>query len=200
MSLSQCFLLQESHLQVSTCLRGKTESSVNFDKIRNCLTGRRFRTTLLRVMCYCSSAQDFQQQHIHLELTYLASGYSLRFIDSRVTHFFDYFQADDLHYSMDQIMYDKFRQQCFNFKDIRRALSNQLRYRYDTSQVIHLHYRYEYGARCQFNKGFHKLWITYFDRHAHLDAKKMTVRLTTKHLHSLNALLAQQKSSCWASL
>jgi hypothetical protein len=157
------------------------------------------RTALLRAVCYCSSVQDFQQQRVHLELAYLANGYSLHFVDSRVTHFFDYFQANDLHYSMDQSMYDKFRQQCFNFKDIHRALSHRLQYLNDSSQVIHLHYRYEYGSRCQFNKEFHKLWKTYFDRHVHLDAKKVTVRLTTKHLHSLNALLAQQKSSCWAT-
>ena len=158
------------------------------------------RTVLLRAVCYCSSVQDFQQERIHLELTYLASGYSLCFVDSRVTHFFHYFQADDLHYSMDQSMYDKFRQQCFNFKDIHRALSNQLQHRNDSGEVIHLHYRYEYGARCQFKKDFHKLWNIYFHQHAYLDAKKVTVRLTTKHLHSLNALLAQQNSSGWASL
>ena len=158
------------------------------------------RTALLRAVCYCSSVQDFQQHRTQLELTYLASGYSLQFVDSRVAHFFDYFKADDLRYSMDQIMYDKFRQRCFNFKDIHRALSDQLQQLDDTSQVIHLHYLYESGARYQFNKEFHQLWNDYFDEHSQLNTKNMTVRLTTKHLHSLNALLAQQKSSCWSSL
>ena len=158
------------------------------------------RTALLRAVCYSWSVQDFQQQRIHLELTYLASGYSLQFVDSRVAHFFEYFQAGDLRYSMDQIMYEKFRQQCFNFKDVHRALSDQLQHLDDTGQVLHLHYLYEHGARCQFNKEFQQLWNSFFDGHSPLNTKKMTVRLTTKHLHSLNALLAQQKSSCWTSL
>lgn len=157
------------------------------------------RKGLLRAVCFSSSVQDFQQQRIHLELTYLANGYSLQFVDSHMAHFFDYFQAVDLRYSMDQIMYDKFRRQCFNFKDVHRALSDQLQHMDDTSQVIHLHYLYQYGDRCLFDKEFQQLWNTYFKGHSQLDPTKTTVRLTTKHLHSLNALLAQQKSSCWTS-
>ena len=153
------------------------------------------RMALVRAVCYCSSVDDFQQQRIYLELSCLANGYSIRFVDSRVAHFFEYFHADHLRYSMEQSAYEKFRRQYFDFKDMNRALSEKLQNLADNGQVIRFNYLYEYGARCQFNEGFQQLWLKNFDNHPTLSANKCTVLLTTKHVHSLNTLLSQQKSS-----
>jgi hypothetical protein len=120
------------------------------------------RTTLLQAVCYCSSVEDFNQERIYIELTCLANSYSLRFVDSRVTHFYDYFQASTLRYLLDQILYYKFRRQWFNFTDIQRAYSNNLQHLSDNGHLIRLHYLYEFGARCQFNQEFHKLWNKHF--------------------------------------
>ena len=154
------------------------------------------RTALLRAACYCSSVDDFHQERIYLELTCLISGYSMRFVDSRVAHFFAYFQASALRYSADQVMYDKFRRQCFDFKDMQRAFSRKLQHADDNGHLIRFYYRYDFGVRCQFHEQFHQLWIKHFDAHPTLSTKQTSILLATKHLHSLNALLAQQTSFC----
>jgi formyltetrahydrofolate hydrolase len=103
--------------------------------------------------------------------------------------------ADNIQYCMDQTMYDKFRQQWFNFIDKQHELSDKLQELDDNGDVIRLNYLYEFGPRCQFNEQFHSLWSNYFNNHPTLSKKKSKIILTTKHLHSLNALLARQKSS-----
>ena len=154
------------------------------------------RTVLLRAVCYCSSVDDFHQERIYLELTCLISGYSMRFVDSRVSHFFGYFQATALRYSGDQVVYDKFRRQCFDFMDMKRAFSSKLQHADDNGHLIRFYYRYDFGVRCQFYEQFHQLWIKHFDDHPTLSTKQTSILLKTKHVHSLNALLAQQTSFC----
>jgi hypothetical protein len=157
------------------------------------------RTALIQAVCYCTSVDDFNQERIYIELTCLANGYSLQFVDSRVSHFYDYFQTNTLRYSLDQILYYKFRRQWFNFTDIQRAYSNNLQHLSDNGHLIRLHYLYEFGAKCQFNQEFHKLWNKHFGTNPILCKEKTAIHLTTKHLHSLNALLGQSKSLSWSS-
>jgi len=150
---------------------------------------------LVRAACLCSMIDDFNKERISIELTCLVNGYSYIFVESRLAHFYAYFRAETMRYSIDQVMYDKFRRQCFEFMDIQRTLSNKLQQMNDTGHLIRFHYLYEFGARCQFNKEFHQLWIKYFGDHPDLCKEKMAISLTSKHLHTLNALLAQQKSA-----
>jgi hypothetical protein len=155
------------------------------------------RSALLRAVCYCSSVDDFNQERIYIELTCLVNGYSFIFVESRISHFYDYFRAANLRYDMDQKMYDKFRQQWFDLIDMQRVLSNKLQNFDDNGNLIRLNYLYEYGSRCQFNEEFYKIWIKHFHIDPILRQEKTAIILTSKHLHSLNALLAQQKLFCW---
>ena len=50
------------------------------------------RTALVQAICYCSAVEDFNRERIYIELTCLTNGYSTRFVDSRISHFYDYFQ------------------------------------------------------------------------------------------------------------
>jgi hypothetical protein len=101
---------------------------------------------------------------------------------------------------MDQVMYDKFRRQWLDFTDMQRAFSSKLQHYHDHGHLIRLHYLYEFGARCRFNQEFRQLWIKHFGTNKILCKEKTAIVFTTKHLHSLNALLAQQKSFCWTSI
>ena len=152
------------------------------------------RSALVRAVSYCSSVEDFQQERIYLELTCLVNGYSLLFVESRIQHFFKYFNADNMRYYLDQAMFDKFRRRLFDFIDIQHELSDKNQKLDDNGNLIRLHYLYEFGPRCQFNQQFHHLWFKYFGNHPILSKEKSKIVLTTKHLHSLNALLAQYKS------
>ena len=153
------------------------------------------RSALLRAVCYCSSVEDFHHERIYLELTYLINGYSFLFVESHMQHFFSYLNAESMRYRSDQTIYHSFRRQWFEFLDMQRTLSDQLQQLDDHGNVIRLHYFYDYGPRCQFNRQFHELWSQYFTDHAILSNDKSKILLTTKQSHSLNALLVRQKSS-----
>lgn len=154
------------------------------------------RTALLQAACYCSSAEDFQRERIYIELCCLANGYSYYFVDSRVKHFFEYFQVDTYRYTMYQLHYDKFRRQCFEFADMQRTRTNALQKFSDNSHFIRLYYLYEFGARCEFNQEFIKRWHAYFGSNPILCKEKTAIQLSSKHRHTLNTLLCEQKSSC----
>jgi hypothetical protein len=153
------------------------------------------RSALIRAVCYCSLVDDFIQERIYIELTFLVNGYSLLFVECHVQHFFQYFNAANMHYSSNQTMYDIFRRQCFDFMEDQHKLSDKLQRVDNNGNLIRIKYLHEYGHRCQFNKGFHRLWSNYFTNHPKLSEKISTILLTTKNVHSLNALLAKQKST-----
>lgn len=152
------------------------------------------RSALVRAVAYCSSVEDFQQERIYLQLTCLVNGYSLLFVESHIQHFFYYFTADNMRYYLDQTMFDKFRRRLFDFIDVQHELSNKNQRLDNNGSLIRLHYLYEIGPRCQFNQKFHNLWRKHFGNHPELSKENSLIVLTTKHLHSLNALLAQYKS------
>ncbi|CAF1502789.1 unnamed protein product [Adineta ricciae] len=99
-----------------------------------------FRSALLRAVCYCSSAEDFHQERIYPELTYLVNGYSFYFVESHVQHFFDYFE-------------------------LQMQRSTQLQELNDNNQVARFNYYYNYWPRCEFNRYFHELWSRHFASH-----------------------------------
>ncbi|CAF1279138.1 unnamed protein product [Rotaria sordida] len=153
------------------------------------------RTALIRAVCYCISIDEFQHERIALELTYLINGYSLLFVETHVKHFFNYFHAETVRYSRNQNGYDTFRQQWFQFVEQRYELIEQLEKFNNDGRLIQFNYIYDFGPRCRFNREFYKLWIHYFEKHPILSEENSKVILTTKHFHSLNTLLAVDKSS-----
>ncbi len=152
------------------------------------------RSALIRAVCYCSSVEDFHQERIYLELTCLINGYTFLFVESHVYHFFNYFNAESMRYRLDQTAYHSFRSRWFDYLDMQRTQSDQLQKLDDNDQIIRLYYLYDSGPRCQFNQDFHLCWSKYFKDHPVLSNDKMKIILTTKHFHSLNALLTQYKS------
>jgi len=154
-----------------------------------------FRSALNRAICYCSSVNDFHQERLYLEFTCLINGYSLLFVETQVDHFFQYFHGGEMRYCLDQNKYHSFRQQWFDLMEKSYARSMRIQQLDDQGEVIRLHYLYELGPRCQFNQQFQQLWTKYFDKHPTLSKEKVQILLSTKHLYSLNSLLANQKCS-----
>ncbi|CAF4975871.1 unnamed protein product, partial [Rotaria sp. Silwood1] len=151
------------------------------------------RYALIRAVCYCSSVEDFRQERIYLELTYLSNGYSLLFVESHIRHFFEYFHMANMRYSNSQTDYDNFRQYWFNFMTMQHELTDELKKFEDNAQLIHLKYFYEFGPRCQFDQQFSELWSEYFKSHPILSKDKMKLLLTTQHCYTLNSLLGMEK-------
>lgn len=149
------------------------------------------RSALFQAICSCSNVDDFQEERISLELTYLINGYSLSFVQTHLKHFFNYFNANEMQYSMRQSLYDPFRQQCFTYLESKRTPTEQHRDIDDSSPNIHFYYIYEYGSKCQFHRQFYHLWSQYFDHHPILSNKTFPIRISPKDFHSLNDLLTQ---------
>jgi hypothetical protein len=62
-----------------------------------------FRSALIRAVRYCTSIHDFNEEYLYLELTCLANGYSLEFIDRPINHFFTHFNGTSLRSILDQM-------------------------------------------------------------------------------------------------
>ncbi|CAF4946003.1 unnamed protein product, partial [Rotaria socialis] len=157
------------------------------------------RSALIRAVCYCSSVEDFNLERIYLELTCLTNGYSLRFVETHVQHFFNFFHLHPMRYSRDQIIYNKFRHSWFNYIKMQHELSDQLQQFDDNGQLIHLNYLYEYGARYQFNEQFHRIWSEYFNQHPNLSIPNKTTEFTidTKHHYyatTINSVIGSNRT------
>ena len=150
------------------------------------------QSSLMRAVCLCSSVDDFIKERIYLEMTFLVNGYSLLFVESYVQHFFNFFRVPHMRYTTNQTMYDHFRQQWLDTMDWQHQMADELQNLTGNDRLVQLNYLYEFGPRCQFNQQFHQLWSQYFQQHPSLSSNQLKILLTTKHFHSLNALLTKQ--------
>ncbi|CAF3802382.1 unnamed protein product [Rotaria sp. Silwood1] len=101
------------------------------------------RTALIHAVCVCTSIDDFQQERMYLELTFLTSGCSLLFVETNVKNFFNYFHALRMKYSRNQTAYDQFRRQCFDFVEQRHQCSLELQKFDDNGSLFPFNYIYQ---------------------------------------------------------
>ncbi|CAF1285263.1 unnamed protein product [Rotaria sp. Silwood1] len=148
---------------------------------------------LIRAVYYCTSVDDFQQERVYLELTYLINGYSVLFVETHVKFFFNHFSSETMRFSYNQNSYDQFRQQWFKFIEQRHELSQQLQKLDDTNCLFQFHYIYDFGPKCRFNRDFRQLWHQYFQQHPTLSEENCKIILNAKNFHSLNTLLGMDK-------
>ena len=153
------------------------------------------RSALIRAARYCTSVGDFNQERIYLELTCLANGYSLEFIEKRIDHFFTHFDATSLRLFLDQQVYDKLRNRLFNFMNEQRRFSDTNRELEKNGQLVRLSYVYEYGPKREFHAKLYKTLSENLNQHVQPSKRKIKMKVTTIHQHSLNALLSRQNSS-----
>jgi hypothetical protein len=152
-----------------------------------------FRTALMRAVYYCSSIEDFQKERTYLEMSCLANGYSLLFVETHVEHFFQYFRVDSIRYSSDQAKYHAFRSRMFDYLANETVQIDDLQKINDQGQFIRFNYTYEYGSRVEFNAKFHEIWSDHFGEHSVLSGRLAKMVLSTEHYRSLNDLLVRHK-------
>jgi hypothetical protein len=159
-----------------------------------------FRSSLIQAVRYCTSVYDFNQERIYLEITCLANGYSLEFVERRIKHFFTHFDATSLRLSLDQNVYDKLRHRLFNFISEQHSFVQKNQELEKKNQRVRLTYLYQFGPKRKFNKKLREILSENLRTTAQSSAasainKKIKIVLTTKQQYSLNALLSQQKPS-----
>ncbi|CAF2844990.1 unnamed protein product [Rotaria sp. Silwood2] len=152
------------------------------------------RSALIRAVRYCTSVYDFNHERIYLEVTCLANGYPLEFIEKRIDRFFKQFDAVSLRSVLDQDVYKKLRQRSFNFISEQRQVLKTNQELAKKKQRFRLSYLYEFGSKHKFNKELQGILSQYLNpKDQYSNHKKIKFILTTKSQHSLNALLSEQK-------
>jgi len=154
------------------------------------------RSALIRAVRYCVSVFDFNQERIYLEITCLANGYSLEFIEQRIQHFYTHFGATSLRSALDQHVYDKLRHRLFNFISEQNHYSKKNQELEKNNQRIQLIYLYQFGPKQKFDKKLREILLKhlYTSTKSSLSTdKQIKIILRTKQQYSLNALLSQQK-------
>ncbi|CAF1515850.1 unnamed protein product [Rotaria magnacalcarata] len=151
-----------------------------------------FRLALIRAVRYCTSATDFNQERVYLEVTWLANGYSLEFIEKRINHFFTHFDVVSLRTCLDQQVYKKLRHRLFNFIFEQRRYLEKQRELDAKNQYVQLTYSYEFGPKRKFNRKIKEILLKNLQSSK---TNQIEIKLSTKHQHSLNALLSKQKPS-----
>ncbi|CAF4818731.1 unnamed protein product [Rotaria sp. Silwood1] len=152
------------------------------------------RSSLIRAVRYCTSVNDFNQERIYLEVSCLANGYSLEFIEKHIDHFFTHFDAVSLRSVLDQQVYMKLRHRLFNFVSEQRQIFRMNKELEEQNQRFHLSYLCEYGPKQKFNEELQKMLSKSLNS-SKKSAKMNTInlRFTTQSSYSLNAFLGKQK-------
>jgi len=150
-----------------------------------------FRFAFMRAGQYCSSFDDFQDERLHIELTFLANGYSLDFVDYHIKQFLKRFNSIQQQQQQPPIVvinrsiYLSFRQQLSSHMNQQKMDSK------NQQQQIQLYYLFDWGARCEFNQKFYELWPSILLKDPTFAKFGLQIRLHSKHCYLSNSLLVQ---------
>jgi hypothetical protein len=145
-----------------------------------------FQSALLRASQYCPSLEDFKDERIYIESTFLANGYSLDFVDYHLAQFFQLFRSYDLNFRLNKWTYPSIRRQAFvSIDQQKKTYDLELR-----RPAIQLHYDFDWGSRSDFNMKFKKLWDSMINEDSSIAQHNLRIRIRSKHCHSSNVLLA----------
>ena len=154
------------------------------------------RSSLIRAVRYCTTMEDFNQERIYLEMTYLANGYSLEFIEKHMEHFFTFFDGKKLqHLPLDQRLYEKFRHRLFNFMSEQRQYMEKKQESFKKNRRFHLSYTHDnMSAKGEFNKKLRKILSENIPLHdVTFENNKLQLDIIPNYQYSLNALLSRQR-------
>jgi len=152
---------------------------------------RWFRFVFVRAVQYCSSFQDFDDERLYLELTFLANGYSLDFVEYLTRQFLiRYNPIKNQSMNLDRYTYFSFRRQVIRTLEQAKQNLKEDQILLEKHQLIELHYLFDWGSRCQFNEKFHELWSTFLNRDPIFKRYGLKIKLSSKHCYTSNALLA----------
>ena len=156
-----------------------------------------FRFALIRAGLYCVCYEDFEEERVHIEITFLANGYSLAFVQDQLKQFLIRFNASTSEQPMDlnrgtytslrMQLFRHFRQQKVHLEE-RQELENK-------HQLIELYYLYDWGSRHEFNQYFYQHWARTINKDPRFLKHGLKIILNSKHCFLSNTLLVQYKTN-----
>lgn len=148
-----------------------------------------FRFRLARAIQYCQSFDDFQEQRLQLELTFLANGYSLEFVHYLLNQFYQRFNSSD---------YPSLRLQVFRYYNENKFNINCEQSQQDKSltlpPMISVFYLFDWGHRIEFNRKFLEFWFTIVMADPNFAKIGFKIILRSKQCYLSDTLLVQYKS------
>ncbi|CAF4546108.1 unnamed protein product [Rotaria sp. Silwood1] len=157
---------------------------------------RWLRAALIRAVRFCSSVYDFNQERIYLEVSCLANGYTMEFVEKRVEQFFSHFDALSLRSDLDQQVYNKLRHRLLNFVSEQKRMHKKYQDLAKANKRFRISYLHDFGPKRQFNEELREI----FSRNLNVkdplsNYRDLQLIFSTKNPHTLNALLSQYKPS-----
>jgi hypothetical protein len=157
---------------------------------------RWFRFRMARAIQYCPSFDDFQEQCLEIELTFLVNGYSFSFVRYHLAQFFKRFKPPVHNFVNDRMNYKSLRQNVFRYynqKKVELKHVHQQERLWTIPRSISFYYLFDWGNRIHFNRIFHQLWSTIFLQDKAFAKLDFKVFLRSKHCYSSNTLLVRYK-------
>ncbi|CAF3430834.1 unnamed protein product [Rotaria socialis] len=155
-----------------------------------------FQWSLIRAGLLCSSFEDFEEERRYIEATFLVNGYSLDFVEYHLREFYAKFypiqqQQQQKQIILTKLTFPRLRRELFRFIEQGKIqLANKLQLK-RTHKLIHLHYLFDWGSRCQFSRKFYELWSSMIEQDPQFKKYAIKIQLQTKHCYSSNTFLAQ---------
>ncbi|CAF4841533.1 unnamed protein product, partial [Rotaria socialis] len=107
------------------------------------------------------------EERRYIEATFLVNGYSLDFVEYHLREFYAKFypiqqqqqqQQQQKQFILTKLTFPRLRRELFRFIEQEKIqLANKLQLK-RTHKLIHLHYLFDWGSRCQFSRKFYELW------------------------------------------
>ncbi|CAF1097789.1 unnamed protein product [Adineta ricciae] len=146
--------------------------------------------SLIRAGQSCSTLTDFQIERLYIELTFLANGYTLEFVEYNLDQFYKRFNVRNQQPNiLDRQSYVSLRRELFRCIDTERRQFEEREQLIQKQQWIEFYYLYDWGSRCNFNDSFRKLWFTIIEQDPKYRTYGLKVKLNTRHCYLSNSLL-----------
>jgi hypothetical protein len=139
-----------------------------------------YRFALIRAGHYCMAWEDFEDERLRIELTFLANGYSLNFVEFLWKEFYQQYNPIRGETRLNRWTYPSLRRELF-----RRMNHDQQQKPIDKAiPMIHFYYLFDWGSRCEFNRKFQQLWTTNLEEDPTFKKYGLRIKLNTKHCYA----------------
>ena len=143
-----------------------------------------------RAVRYSTTSIDFDQERLLLELTLLANGYPLEFVQMNLSLFFNKYFITTPPVHMDIREYETLRNRVLNAIVLEEEYRQTQQKWKMNNQLVQLNYYYDWGLRWQFNEQFKNIWFDLIKNDKSFANINLKLKLNTIHCYPLNALFS----------
>ena len=152
-----------------------------------------FRFALLRAGLYCTQVEDFYDEQLNLELTFLANGYSLPFVEMLVQQLYRSTIVIYTETRLDQHRYNLLRTHLFRYHSAQVSRANERNQLQANEKLIHLEYLFDWGVRWEFDYEFTRKWSAILEEDPKFKKYGLQIKLRSKHCFPSNLLLTHSQ-------